>query len=84
MTKAMDAADLLYGIKAIAAELGMRPKQAEHRIAQGAIPTFKMGRTVCASRAALQAWLAKQGAPDDDSSQTEGNFGQPGEGCDHE
>lgn len=53
--------DLLYGVPAIAAYLGLTEKQARHRIEAGSIPTFKMPgtRTVCARRSSLTAWLAE-------------------------
>lgn len=49
--------DALYGLKAVAAHVGMTFRQAKHRAATGELPTFKMGKTVCASRASLDAWL---------------------------
>ena len=48
----------LFGIKAIADHGGMTERQASYRAELGQLPTFKMGRTLCASRAALDAWLA--------------------------
>lgn len=57
-----EASDLLYGLNAIAAYLRMRPRQAKHRALRGEIPTFKMGRSVCARKATLKAWLADREA----------------------
>lgn len=57
-----DTADLLYGVPAIAAFLELREKQVRNRIEQGAIPSFKLGRTVCARRTTLRAWIAEQEA----------------------
>ena len=51
--------DLLYGVKSIAEFLGMRPKQAQHRCDDGTIPTFKIGRNVCARKSTLREWLDK-------------------------
>ena len=51
------AGDLLYGVKAIAAYLGMRPNQAQHRCDDGTIPTFNIGRNVCARKSRLQDWI---------------------------
>jgi hypothetical protein len=53
--------DLLYGFQAIAEHLGITKRQAMHRAAEGQIPTFKMGRAVCASAAQLDDWIAQQG-----------------------
>lgn len=54
------AGDLLYGHSAIAEHLGITVRQAKHRCRAKQIPSFKMdgARTVCASRAVLDAWLA--------------------------
>lgn len=63
MTDDLTKADLLYGVKAIAAFLGLTDKQAEHRIAEGALPTFRLGGkkggTICARRTTLRDHLAK-------------------------
>lgn len=57
-----NAADLLYGVKAIAAFLGLTDRQAQHRIDAGDIPTFRLGGvkrgTICARRSSLRTWLA--------------------------
>jgi excisionase family DNA binding protein len=55
-----DAGLLLYGAPAIAKFLGLTLRQVRHRVADGEIPTFKLGRIVCARRASLVAWLAKR------------------------
>jgi len=55
----MENSDLLYGVPAIAAFLGLRTKQARHRIAAGAIPVFRIGGTICARRTSLANWLAE-------------------------
>jgi hypothetical protein len=52
--------DLLYGTAAIARHLGLTVRQAKHRCAKGAIPTFKMGRTVCARRSSIALALDKE------------------------
>jgi excisionase family DNA binding protein len=51
---------LLYGASAIAKFLGLTERQVRHRVADGELPTFKIGGTVCARRASLVAWLAKR------------------------
>ncbi len=48
-------ADLLYGAEAIAAHLELTKRQVLHLHEKSQIPTFKMGRTVCALRTALAA-----------------------------
>jgi hypothetical protein len=50
---------LLYGAPAIARFLGLTERQVRHRVADGELPTFKIGGTVCARRASLIEWLAK-------------------------
>lgn len=47
--------DLLYGLASIGQELGLSERQALHQHEKGMIPTFKLGRTVCARRSALAA-----------------------------
>lgn len=55
-----DPSDLLYGAPAIAVHVGMTVRQARHRIAQGLIPSFKMGQTVCALKSSIDAALAER------------------------
>ena len=49
--------DLLYGMQAIADFLGTKRSVAYHLAATKRIPTFKMGRTVCARRSKILAAL---------------------------
>ena len=49
--------DLLYGMPAIAAYLQLRRGQAYHLAEKGGMPTFRLGRIVCAMRAAIDAWV---------------------------
>ena len=62
MTDDISKADLLYGVQAIANFLGLSRHQAQHRIDEGVIPTFRLGGgkrgTICARRTTLRAWLA--------------------------
>jgi excisionase family DNA binding protein len=51
--------DLLYGVPRIAEYLGLSPAAVYHLAAQNRIPTFKMGRTVCARRSTLAAKIAE-------------------------
>lgn len=52
--------DLLYGLEAIGKELGLGARQVQHLHDKGDLPTFKMGRTVCARRSTLAAHFAAQ------------------------
>lgn len=52
------ASDLLYGMEAIASHLTLTKRQALHLHEKGEIPTFKMGRTVCARRSTLAKHFA--------------------------
>ena len=54
--------DLLYGLAAIGSAIGVTDRQAEHLVATGQIPTFKLGRTVCARRSTLAKHFAAQEA----------------------
>ena len=57
-----DPTDVLYRIAAIAAYAGMTERQAKHRAATGDIPTFKMGRIVCALKSEIDRSLAMRSA----------------------
>lgn len=58
----LSSADLLYGVAAIAAFLGMPRRTCQHRIEQAQLPTFRLGGkkggTICARRTTLRAHLA--------------------------
>jgi len=56
----MDDADLLYGLPAIAGQLGLSNDQVRHLAKSHGLPTFKLGRSVCARRSTLMAWLAER------------------------
>ncbi|MCO5157564.1 MAG: DNA-binding protein [Aquamicrobium sp.] len=51
------AGDLAKGMKAISEHLGITIRQGFHMHEQGLIPTFHIGRSVCAKRSALDDWL---------------------------
>lgn len=51
--------DLLRGYQAIGQHLGMSARQAKHQAKLGTIPTFKMGRIVCARRSSLSSRFAQ-------------------------
>lgn len=48
---------LLYGVAAIAAYLDMPEEATRHLIRKGVIPTFRIGRTVCARPDRIDAAL---------------------------
>lgn len=54
--------DLLHGVAAIADHLSMTRKQVYHLHDRGQLPTFKMGRTVCARRSTLAKHFEAQEA----------------------
>lgn len=44
---------LLYGVKGIAAHLGLTPRQAAHLIEKGHLPTFRLGAIICSTKRGL-------------------------------
>ncbi|GEL42258.1 hypothetical protein MEX01_28490 [Methylorubrum extorquens] len=62
MTSATSLNDLLHGVPAIAAEMRLSPRQIYHLAEKHGLPTFKIGRTVCARRSTLSVWLAEREA----------------------
>lgn len=54
--------DLLYGLEAIGAAIGLGARQVQHLHDKGDLPTFKMGRAVCARRSTLAKHFAAQEA----------------------
>lgn len=54
--------DLLYGLEAIGKAIGLGARQVQHLHDKGDLPTFKMGRTVCARRSTLAKHFAAQEA----------------------
>lgn len=58
--KEMHDADLLYGLPAIAGQLGLSGDQVRHLAKSHGLPTFKLGRSVCARRSTLATWLAER------------------------
>lgn len=52
--------NLCHGLDEIARHLGLEERQAKHLNDTGRLPTFKLGRNVCALRSTLDAWLAEQ------------------------
>ena len=54
--------ELLSGAKAIAAFLGLSERQVFHRVEDGTLPVFRMGRTICARPARLRQWIVEREA----------------------
>ncbi len=54
--------DLLYGVPAIAEAFKWRNRQVYHLKDKHGLPTFKIGRTVCAKKSEVRVWIEKQGA----------------------
>ena len=54
--------DHLHGWKAISDHLGIKPDAARHLARRAHLPTFKLGKTVAARRASIDAWLAEREA----------------------
>ena len=52
--------DLLYGVPRIAAALKLTPQQVYHLKDRHGLPTFKIGRIVCANATAVRAWLVER------------------------
>lgn len=52
-----DTADLLYGVPAIAAHMGIRLMQAHHQIRKGGLPVFRKGGVICARKSSINSWL---------------------------
>ena len=62
MTSPVTADDVLYGVPAIAEAFRLKLRQVYHLKDEHGLPTFKVGRTVCARRGAVTAWLAEREA----------------------
>jgi hypothetical protein len=60
MTHPVDKTDILVSHKAIAIFLGLTPRQVSWWDEQGVLPTFKVGRSVCARKSTLLQWIEDQ------------------------
>ena len=49
----------LTGARAIAEFLGMTPRQVFHRVEDGTLPVFRMGKSICARPATLREWIER-------------------------
>lgn len=54
------ANDILRGADAIAAFLGFPRRAIYHLVSKGALPSFRLGETVCARKSTLTAWISEQ------------------------
>ena len=54
--------ELLYGVAAIAAFLGISHRQALYLTEKGSLPHWKEGRTIVARRETLRQWIAAKEA----------------------
>lgn len=52
--------DLLVGVEEIGRFIGRSRRQTQHWIDVHHLPTFRVGRAVCAYKAAINAWLRGQ------------------------
>lgn len=57
MPESEGGSDLLYGVGAIAAHLNLTKRQVYHLASTGGLPTFKIGKTVCGRKTAVEQWL---------------------------
>ena len=61
-TLAADDTDLLYGVPRIAEAFNLKPGQVYHLKEKHGLPTFKIGRCVCARRSAVEKGLVDKEA----------------------
>lgn len=54
--------DLCHGYEEIGSHLGLSARQVKYLSEVGQLPTFKLGRIVCALRSKLDAWLIDRAA----------------------
>lgn len=54
-----DKPDLIEGVAAIAEHLGMKRRRVQYLHESGQMPTFLLGKVVCARRSTLSNWLAE-------------------------
>lgn len=53
----LDDDQILYGVPAIADAFKLKPRQVYYLKENHGLPTFKVGRIVCAKRSAVRAWI---------------------------
>jgi hypothetical protein len=54
------APELLHGVSAIAAHLGLNKRVIYHLASTTDMPTFRLGTVVCARRSSLDTWLIER------------------------
>jgi hypothetical protein len=54
--------DIMEGAERIGAFLAMKPGRIYHLAEAGALPTFKVGKHLCARRSTLLRWIENQEA----------------------
>ncbi|CBS87017.1 hypothetical protein [Azospirillum lipoferum] len=54
------ADDILQGADSIAKFMGVTRRQAYHFVADGRIPTFRIGAIICARKSTILNWIADQ------------------------
>lgn len=62
MTDKAEKIPLLWGVSAIAGEIGRTPRQTHHMLEQGHLPAKKVGGRWCANRADLVAFFKMEKA----------------------
>lgn len=62
MSGAISPDDVLYGVPAIAEAFRLKPRQVYHLKDDHGLPTYKVGRTVCARRGAVASWFSEREA----------------------
>jgi hypothetical protein len=55
--------DVLYGVRAIAKALRTTPAQVRELNERHGLPTFRIGKVLCARWSALALWIERQSAP---------------------
>jgi hypothetical protein len=56
----MTESDLLYGVSKLARYLNVTPRQARYLADTKGLPTFHVDTKVCASRRAVDEWIASR------------------------
>ena len=54
------ASDVLKGADAIAAFIGVPRRAVYHAVANGSLPTFRLGETILARKSTLLRWIGEQ------------------------
>lgn len=57
-----NVSDLLSGVAAIGEYLNIVPRRVYHLAAEHGLPTFKIGKTLCARKVSLDSWVRSKEA----------------------